>query len=59
MLTYETLCGNVILGTISYCVTGSWQAMTAITLTYIAFKHILYIGWEDVWNKIYWGRNAF
>jgi len=52
MLTYETLCGNVILGTISYLVTGSWKQMTAITLTYIGIKHVCYIFNEFAWDKI-------
>lgn len=52
MLTYETLCGNVILGTISYLVTGSWKQMTAITLTYISIKHILYVFNEFAWDRI-------
>lgn len=52
MLTYETLCGNVVLGTITYLVTGSWKQMTAITLTYISLKHILYVWNEFIWAKI-------
>jgi len=52
MLTYETLCGNVILGIISYGVTGSWKQMTAITLTYIGIKHICYVFNEFAWSKI-------
>lgn len=52
MITYETLCGNVILGTISYFVTGSLKQMTAITLTYIGIKHICYIFNEFAWDKI-------
>lgn len=51
MLTYETLCGNVILGTISYLVTGSWRQMTAITLTYIGVKHVIYVWNERIWEK--------
>lgn len=51
MLTYETLCGNVILGTISYIFTGSWKQMTAITLTYIGIKHICYVFNEFVWER--------
>ena len=50
MFTYETLCGNIILGIITYLVTGSWKAMTAITLTYIGIKHIVYILNEFVWR---------
>ena len=52
MFTYETLLGNVILGTITYCITGDWKQMTAITLTYIGIKHITYIINEFVWKKI-------
>ena len=58
MLTYETLCGNVILGTISYLVTGSWKQMTVITLTYIGIKHVCYVFNEFVWDRIKIGRNA-
>lgn len=56
MFTYETFCGNVILGTITYCVTGSWKQMTAITLTYIGIKHMVYIFNEFIWDKIKIGK---
>jgi len=56
MFTYETFCGNVILGTISYLVTGSWKQMTAITLTYIGIKHICYIFNEFVWDRVKRGK---
>jgi len=56
MLTYETLCGNIILGTISYFVTGSWKQMTAITLTYIGIKHVCYVFNEFAWDKIKAGK---
>lgn len=55
MFTYETLCGNIILGTITYLVTGSWKQMTAITLTYIGIKHIIYVWNEFIWRRIKWG----
>ena len=51
MLTYETLCGNIILGTISYLITGNWKQMTAITLTYIGIKHICYVFNEFIWER--------
>lgn len=56
MFTYETLCGNIILGIISYLVTGEVLAMTQITLTYIGIKHIIYVLNEFVWKKLdaYW-----
>jgi len=51
MLTYETLCGNLVLGTITYAVTGNFKQMTAVTLTYIGIKHICYIANEFVWKR--------
>lgn len=51
MLTYETLCGNVILGTITYMVTGDVFKMTYITLTYIGVKHICYVINEYIWKQ--------
>ena len=56
MFTYETFCGNIILGTISYLVTGSWKQMTAITLTYIGIKHVVYVFNEFVWDKARRGK---
>lgn len=50
VITYETFLGNVILGTITYLVTGSIKQMTAITLTYISIKHIVYVINEYVWK---------
>ena len=55
MFTYETLCGNLILGTITYLITGSWKQMTAITVTYIGIKHLIYIFNEFLWKRITWG----
>ena len=57
MFTYETLCGNIILGTITYMVTGSWKQMTAVTLTYIGIKHVIYVWNEFIWKKIKWGKS--
>jgi len=51
MFTYETLLGNIILGTITYAITGDWKAMTVITLTYIGIKHIMYIINEFIWKE--------
>ena len=56
MFTYETVCGNIILGTITYLVTGDWRQMTSITLTYIGFKHICYIFNEFIWDRIKIGK---
>ena len=56
MLTYETLCGNVILGTVSYLVTGSWKQMTAITISYISIKHVCYVFNEFAWDRVKRGK---
>jgi len=55
MFTYETILGNVVLGIISFMVTGSWNQMTMITFTYIGIKHLVYIFNELVWDRIKWG----
>ena len=56
MFTYETLCGSIILGAITYLITGDWKTMTAITLIYIGIKHIAYVFNEIVWEKIKWKK---
>jgi len=57
MFTYETICGNIILGVITYVITGDWKVMTVVTVTYISIKHMVYIFNEFVWDKIKWGKN--
>ena len=54
MFTYETLLGNVILGTITCLITGDVRTMTAVTLTYIGIKHLTYIFNEFIWDNIKW-----
>ena len=51
MFTYETLCGNVILGSLTFFITGDFTKMTYITLTYIGFKHVCYVANEFVWKR--------
>lgn len=51
MFTYETILGNVILGTITYIFTGNIRTMAAVTLTYIGIKHAVYIINEFVWRQ--------
>lgn len=50
-LTYEIILGNVILGLITYFVTGSVKEMTAITLTYIQSKLVLYYVYDWLWSR--------
>jgi glycerol-3-phosphate cytidylyltransferase len=56
MFTYETILGNVILGTITWLVTGNPWTATQITITYISIKHVIYIFNEFIWKKIKWGK---
>lgn len=49
--TYEIILGNLVLGTITWFITGSWLAVTGITLTYIGIKVIMYPIYDKVWTK--------
>ncbi len=50
-VTYEIILGNVILGLITYLITGSVKEMTLITLTYIQSKLVLYFLYDWVWSR--------
>jgi len=50
-LTYEIILGNVILGLITYFVTGDVKQMSLITLTYIQSKLILYFFYDWAWSR--------
>jgi len=54
VITYEVILGNLVLGAISYIVTGSLQQMTLITLTYIANKYWIFYAYDYVWSKVKW-----
>lgn len=58
MFAYETCAGNLILGTITYLITGSWKTSSAITITYIGTKHLTYIFNEFIWDQIKTGRRV-
>lgn len=50
-LTYEIILGNVILGFITYMITGNVKQMTAITLTYTLSKLVLFFFYDWFWSK--------
>lgn len=50
-VTYEIILGNVILGLITYFVTGNVKQMTGITLTYIQSKLVLYYIYDWLWSR--------
>ena len=49
--TYEVLLGMGLGGLIVYFFTGSWKAVSQITLTYTAVKIITYYINEKVWKR--------
>ena len=48
--------GIVVLGTISYAITGNWKQMTLITVLFHSIRVVLYYYHERVWERIKWGR---
>lgn len=54
--TYEIILGMGLGGLIVLLLTGSWKAVTVITLTYTAVKLVMYWIYDKIWNKITWQR---
>lgn len=54
-VTYEIVLGMGLGGLIVLFLTGSWKAVTAITLTYTAVKLVMYYIYDKIWGKIKWG----
>ena len=50
-VTYEVILGNIILGLITYFVTRDPYKMTAVTLTYIQSKLVLYYVYDWIWSR--------
>jgi len=50
-VTYEIILGNIILGLITYLITGDVKQMSAITLTYIQSKLVLYFFYDWFWSR--------
>jgi len=50
------LIGIVLLGLISYLVTGDWKEMSVITILFHGVRVILYYYHERAWEHISWGR---
>jgi len=55
VFTYEIVLGNLVLGAITWLVTGSWLSVSLITPIYIGNKLWIYVVYDRVWNKIKWG----
>ena len=50
------LIGIVVLGAISYGITGDWKQMTLITVLFHSIRVVMYYFHERVWERIDWGR---
>ena len=49
--TYEIILGMGLGGLIVFMMTGSWKAVTYITLTYTAVKLVMYFIYDKLWFK--------
>jgi uncharacterized membrane protein len=50
--------GILILGTLSYLLTGDWREAGAIAVTFNAISMSLYVLHERIWNRVQWGRHV-
>jgi len=48
--------GIVLLGGISFLITGDWKEMTMITVLFHGIRVIMYYFHERLWESISWGR---
>jgi len=48
--------GILLLGSISYLITGSWKEMTTITALFHGIRVIMYYYHERVWECVSWGK---
>ncbi len=56
--TYEVILGMGLGGLIVLLLTGSWKAVTYITLTYTIIKLIMYYVYDEIWWKIKWKKDS-
>lgn len=49
--TYEVVLGHLVLGLISFVVTGSWLKVTLITIMYIENKLWMYVIYDWLWER--------
>jgi len=48
--------GILVLGLITFVVTGNWKETTLITILFNVIQIIMYYTHERIWEKIKWGR---
>jgi len=56
VILYEIVLGFLVLGTITFLITGSWLAVSLITPIYIFNKIWMYVVYDKIWERIRWGR---
>ena len=54
VFTYEIILGHLVLGTITWVITGTWLSVTLVTIVYIENKLWIYIVYDWLWDKIKW-----
>ena len=54
-LTWRVI-GVVLLGAISYMITGNWKEMTIITILFHSIRVVLYYYHERGWERVSWGK---
>jgi len=52
--TYEIILGHLILGAITWIITGLWLSVTLVTIVYIENKLWIYVVYDWVWDRIAW-----
>ncbi len=48
--------GVIILGSLSWVFTKSWEDTSIITITFNSIRLVLYYFHERAWDKVKWGR---
>jgi len=56
VILYEIVLGFLVLGSITFLITGSWLAVSLITPIYIFNKIWMYVVYDKIWEKVRWGR---
>ena len=46
----------IVLGTVSYSITGSWEETSLITIIYTVLQIFIYFVHERLWDRITWGK---
>ena len=56
VILYEIIYGVLILGTVTWLITGEAKQATLVTCLYIGNKLWIYVVYDKVWNRINWRK---